>query len=118
MAYVSKNRASEELMDAIEAVINEKIYYSEDVQRNIKEHKHHLSKHNFDSLTDRELQVFKLLAKGFSMKAIAKELDIQHKTAHVHKANLLSKLNLSNSQEIMHAAIKAGYVTVDELLNS
>ena len=53
-----------------------------------------------DPLTRRERQVAEKLAQGMSVKEIAAELDLSPKTVHVHRANLMEKLNVSNDVEL------------------
>ncbi len=63
-----------------------------------------------DSLTERELEVLKLVAAGASNKAIAQELGISEATVKSHVSNLLSKLDLrSRTQAALHA-IREGWV--------
>ena len=53
-----------------------------------------------DPLTRRERQVAEKLAQGMSVKEIAVELGLSPKTVHVHRANLMEKLNVSNDVEL------------------
>ena len=56
-------------------------------------------------LSDRELQVFRLLTTGQSVKVIAAQLAISHKTVSSHKTHLLDKLNLTSMAELMRYAM-------------
>jgi len=56
-------------------------------------------------LSDRELEVFRLLTTGQSVKAIAAQLAISHKTVSTHKMHLLDKLNLTSMAELMRYAM-------------
>lgn len=58
-----------------------------------------------DRLTKREFQIFKLIAEGNSNAQIAKKLTISHKTVGVHHANLMRKLQLQNSAQLVRAAL-------------
>lgn len=58
-----------------------------------------------DVLTPREREVFDLLVKGESVKAIAFTLELSHKTVHVHRANVLGKLQCSSTIELVHFAL-------------
>ncbi|MDK0234712.1 LuxR C-terminal-related transcriptional regulator [Salmonella enterica] len=55
-----------------------------------------------DPLTKRERQVAEKLAQGMAVKEIAAELGLSPKTVHVHRANLLEKLGVSNDVELAH----------------
>ncbi|MDP1551213.1 MAG: response regulator transcription factor [Nitrosomonas sp.] len=63
------------------------------------------SKSAIDRLTKREFQIFKLIAEGNSNAQIAKKLTISHKTVGVHHANLMRKLQLQNSAQLVRAAL-------------
>lgn len=58
-----------------------------------------------EALTPREREIFDLLVKGDSVKEIAFKLDLSHKTVHVHRANVLGKLQCSSTIELVHFAL-------------
>lgn len=58
-----------------------------------------------DLLSDRELQVMRLIARGYSYKEVAKELFISVKTVESHVSNVLRKLQLSNRHELTRWAV-------------
>jgi DNA-binding NarL/FixJ family response regulator len=58
-----------------------------------------------DQLTPRERQVLRLLARGYSYRDIARELDIAVKTVETHVSSVLRKLQLSNRHQLSHWAI-------------
>lgn len=57
------------------------------------------------ALTPREKEVFELLVNGESVKEIAFKLELSHKTVHVHRANVLGKLQCSSTIELVHFAL-------------
>jgi len=59
-------------------------------------------------LSDRELQVFRLLITGQTVNAIAAQLSISNKTVSTHKTHLLEKLNLTSMAELMRYAMQHG----------
>jgi DNA-binding NarL/FixJ family response regulator len=67
----------------------------------------------YDSLTDREKQVLKLVAEGKSNKEVAAILGISVKTAMSHREHLMEKLDLHSRTELIHFAIREGVVLVD-----
>ena len=67
------------------------------------------------SLTNREYQVFTLLAQGRSINEIAGDLFISSKTVHVYRANIMSKLQLDSAFELTLMAIKNGIISVDAI---
>ncbi|WP_433861542.1 response regulator [Pseudomonas thivervalensis] len=58
-----------------------------------------------DALTDRELQVLRLLARGLSVSSIAAELIISHKTVSTHKARLMEKMGFLSTADIVRYAM-------------
>jgi DNA-binding NarL/FixJ family response regulator len=67
----------------------------------------------YDSLTDREKQVLKLVAEGKSNKDVAAILGISVKTAMSHREHLMEKLELHSRTELIHFAIREGVVRVE-----
>lgn len=61
-----------------------------------------------ERLTDREFEVFRLIAAGMSVTDIAVRLNLSAKTISTHKANLMQKMNLHNQSELIRYAIKHG----------
>ena len=58
-----------------------------------------------EALTPREREVFELLVKGESVKEIAYTLSLSHKTVHVHRANVLGKLQCNSTIDLVHFAL-------------
>lgn len=61
-----------------------------------------------ERLTDREFEVFRLIAMGMSVTDIAGRLNLSAKTISTHKANLMQKMSLQNQSELIRYAIKHG----------
>lgn len=61
-----------------------------------------------ESLSNREFEVFRLLATGVSVTDIANRLTLSVKTVSTHKANLMQKMGLSNASELIRYALKHG----------
>ncbi len=57
------------------------------------------------SLSDRELEVFHLIGRGYTTRAIAEELNLSVKTVEAHKANIKTKLNLKSAPELQRLAV-------------
>jgi len=64
----------------------------------------------YESLTDREKQVFKLIAEGKSSKEVAQVLEVSVKTAMSHREHLMSKLAVHNRVDLVRLALKLGVV--------
>jgi len=67
-----------------------------------------------DTLSERELEVLKLMAKGYRNKEIARELVITEKAAKAHVSNILSKLSASDRTEAVTMALKCRIIKLDE----
>lgn len=117
LGYLSKRTASAELIRAISSVCLNKKYISSDVLSNLKTVQLNESQNNLSELTEREMQIFKLLAKSISIKLIATELNIQPKTVHVHKANLYKKLGINTQQELVQLAVSQRILSLDDLMD-
>jgi len=67
----------------------------------------------YDSLTDREKQVLKLVAEGKSNKEVADLLDISVKTAMTHREHVMQKLNLHSRTELIKFALRRGVIRIE-----
>ncbi|EKO3438392.1 response regulator transcription factor [Vibrio fluvialis] len=101
--YLSKRCGPSELASAIRTVAAGKRYLCADALVN-------LSNPDINNvlvdLTKRELEVFDQLIQGKEVKEIAQALFLSHKTVHVHRANILSKLNLTNNVDLIRFAMQ------------
>ena len=114
-AYLLKDATDEDLLPAVRAVAAGKPYFSpavtavlvEDYVRRLRAKgltdTYHL-------LTDREKEVLQLLAEGRSNKEVASELDLSLSTVETHRANLMQKLNLHNTAELVLYAVRKGII--------
>jgi DNA-binding NarL/FixJ family response regulator len=64
--------------------------------------------HPHETLSDREFEVFRLLAAGVSVTEIASRLKLSVKTVSTHKANLMQKMGLQNASELIRYALRHG----------
>jgi len=115
-AYLSKRNVSSELIKAISYICDGKTYISQDVIQNLKDGNLNNHSEKLDRLTEREMEVFKLLAKSYSIKKIAHILEIQPKTVHVHKANLYNKLGIKNLHQLVQFAVTQHILSIEDLL--
>lgn len=67
-------------------------------------------------LTDREYQIFLLIVQGLGITEIGRQLSLSAKTVSTHKANILAKMNLHNSAELVRYAIQLRLVREDDIL--
>jgi DNA-binding NarL/FixJ family response regulator len=68
-----------------------------------------------ENLTQRELEVLKLICNGLSTKEVAAKLGIAFKTAACHRQRILNKVRARNSVGLLRWAIQNGYATVERL---
>lgn len=70
---------------------------------------------DYDRLTPREKQVFKLLAEGKTSRDISKYLSISLKTAMTHRTNIMEKLNMHTRSELIRYAIRKAVISADDI---
>ena len=114
--YVLKHDTQVELMTAIKSVLEGKSYLSPGVSQKVIEGyveggKTVKTKSSWDTLTQREREVLKLIAEGYKNREIADDLCISIKTVVKHRANLMEKLDLHNISALTTFAIEKGLVT-------
>lgn len=102
--YLSKRCGPGELVTAIRTVAKGDRYLCADALFNLSNAS--ATPSVLDELTKREIEVFNHLIQGEDVKHIGTELSISHKTIHVHRANILSKLGLANNVDLIRFAIK------------
>jgi len=115
--YVLKKSAGAELANAIRAVHRGGLVLDPEVARTAMEEGNPAAPGGadpYDSLTDREKQVLKLVAEGKSNKDVAEMLGISVKTAMSHREHVMEKLGVHNRTELVRFAIKKGVIRVDE----
>ena len=66
----------------------------------------------YRQLTDREKEILKLLAEGYTTQEIANMLVISSKTVEGHKTNLMAKLDVHNRIDLVKYALRKGIITV------
>ncbi len=114
-AYLLKDATDEDLLPAVRAVSSGKPYFSpavtavlvEDYMRQLRARG---LTDTYLLLTDREKEVLQLLAEGRSNKEVATLLDLGLSTVETHRANLMQKLNLHNTAEIVLYAVRKGII--------
>jgi DNA-binding NarL/FixJ family response regulator len=115
--YVLKKSAGSELAGAIRAVHHGGMVLDPAVARTAMAEAGPVTAGGgdpYETLTDREKQVLRLVADGKSNKEVADVLGISVKTAMTHREHVMVKLGLHNRTELVRFAIKRGVVRVDE----
>lgn len=118
--YVVKESASEKLLKGLESVAKGEYFLDSAVSHQVvkalmkfpgKETK--ITDADYGSLTPREQEIMRLLAEGLSAKEIAEKLFISPKTVENHRANIMNKLGLHSTMELVRYAAKLGLIDVD-----
>ena len=116
--FILKDSGSDELVQAIETVLNGQNYFSQDLLRNIIMSLSSNVKPESNrspeevSFTDREIDVLEQICKGLSNQEIADALFISPRTAERHRSNLFTKTGAKNSVTLVMYAIKNNLVKV------
>ena len=116
--YISKNNASEHILRAIKAVANGEQYFSSDIQAVMVksltgqdvEQGHMPNDFLINSLTERELEVLKLITKQYSSMQIADRLCLSVNTIETYRKRLLKKINVKNAVGLAMYAVKNNIV--------
>ncbi len=114
--YVLKDADQEELLLAIKTVLEGKSFLSPSVSKKVIEgylegKKSVKTDTSWETLTQREREVLKLIAEGYKNKEIANLLFISAKTVEKHRANLMKKLDIHNVQSLTAFAIERGLIS-------
>lgn len=114
--FISKAGASQELVDGIHAVHRGDSYLSPPIARLLVDSYRHAglnaAQDTYDQLTDREREVLKLVAEGYTTQEIAGMLVLSAKTVEGHRTNLMSKLGLNNRIDLVKYALRKGIITL------
>ena len=110
LGYVMKQEAPQVLLSAIRKVLEGKIYVSDRMSATLLQRmiggKKAAGGLPMDRLTDRELEIFRLIGSGLSVKQIADKLFLSSKTVEAHREHMKEKLNLKSSAELLRFAIR------------
>jgi len=121
--YLLKDATMNDLIQAIRAVHAGESVLHPAVARKVinyfarhidKRHADDYDKSGTDHLTDREMEVLKLAAKGMTNREIATELTISTRTVQVHLSNVFSKLGVGSRTEAVLYALRKGWFTLED----
>ncbi|MFA6922622.1 MAG: response regulator transcription factor [Bacteroidales bacterium] len=113
--FIQKDCSIEEFQNALKTTVNGKKYFNEYILGIL------LNKNNYDSkedsdvhLTNKEIEIIKLLAQGLTTKDIAQKIFISIHTVNTHRKNILNKLNINNTSELIMYAVRKGIIDTIE----
>ncbi|MEM9340436.1 MAG: response regulator transcription factor, partial [Bacteroidota bacterium] len=105
--YLPKNADVKVLVEAIKTIANGEKYYDEKIKEYIFKYfvgEESLAVPKIDQLSEREVQVLKLISEGVTNKNIGETLFISPKTVEAHRNNILRKLQLSSTADLVKFA--------------
>jgi DNA-binding NarL/FixJ family response regulator len=114
--YLLKDNADEDMERAIRAVAAGKPFFSPAIAEAMLEDDVRLMRKrgvqdSYDLLTEREREILQLLGEGKSNKEAAAVLNLSPYTVETHRTNLMQKLGLHNTAEIVLYAVRKGIIT-------
>src|ERR1700680_2373936 len=108
--YIMKQEATEKVLVAVRRILNGEIYVSDRVANKMLKHyitgSGTLRNSSIGDLSDRELEVFRLIGEGHGTRQISKELHLSIKTVESYQAHIKEKLSLRSARELMQHAIQ------------
>jgi len=113
--YVTKQEAPGQVMTAIRLVLAGEVYVSEKIAARLLKLVTGSRVDNTQTplgrLSNRELQVFRLIGGGMSIREIAEKLELSTKTIETHREHIKEKLSLKSSSELLRYAVQYGVST-------
>jgi len=114
--YLLKDSADADIVRAVQAVARSKPFFSPQIAQTLLEDymrqmKQQGLQDSYELLTDREKEILQLLAEGKSNKEVAALLNLSVYTVETHRANLMQRLNLHSTAEIVLYAVRKKIIT-------
>jgi DNA-binding NarL/FixJ family response regulator len=115
-AYLLKDSAENDLINAIKAVSEGKAFFSPAISRMLVEDylrqmRDREVEDSYELLTSREREILQLIAEGRSNKETATLLNLSPYTVETHRSNILQKLNLHSSADLILYAVRKGVIS-------
>lgn len=116
--YLLKKAVSAEIISAIEAVYGNGCFFYPTIAKVViddylQQVKNTRSEDEYERLSEREREVLRLIAEGYSSNDIAQALVVSVKTVLGHRTNIMEKLNIHNRTELIKYAIRKGIIRAD-----
>ena len=116
--YLLKDSSGRDIISAIKAAMKGETFLSPSISKKVVEsylspQKSSSMEERYKQLSNREREVFQLIAEGHSTKRIGEMLYVSVSTVKSHKGNIMEKLGISNPIRLVHFAIKLGLVDPD-----
>ncbi len=108
--YIMKQEATEKVLVALRRILSGEIYVSDRVANSMLQHyvrgSHPAERSSVSELTDRELEVFRLIGEGHGTRQIAETLHLSVKTVESYQAHIKEKLSLRSGRELVQHAVQ------------
>ncbi|MBW2484571.1 MAG: response regulator transcription factor [Deltaproteobacteria bacterium] len=116
--YLLKDSSGQDIIKAIRAAMKNETIMSPSISQKVEDaylapQKKQTREKRYETLSNREREVFQLIAEGFTTKQITETLCISTSTVKSHRANIMEKLGLKSPVELSRFAIKLGLVDPD-----
>ena len=108
--YIMKQEATEKVLTAIRQILRGEVYVSDRLTKRMLQqfvHGSSLPRDPLAILSDRELEVYRLIGAGHGTRQIADELHVSAKTVESYQAHIKEKLSLRNARELVQHAIES-----------
>ena len=110
MGYIMQRETEEKILTAIRRIIRGEVYVSDNIAagalRQFVAEGPHAAHSSVDVLTDRELEIFRAIGEGKSLRDIAQSLKVSVHTVAAHRGHIISKLGLSGSRMLLQMAVQ------------
>lgn len=106
--YLTKQQALDRVLEALRRILDGETYFSEELKARLVRAavEGHRDESPVDRLSDRELEVYRLLGQGLATRQIAERLHLSASTVESHRRNIRRKMDLSTSRELMLNAVQ------------
>lgn len=108
--YLSKNSLAEELVNALDSMVNGQTYINGSISKQIAQQFLNVTENPLQILSAREFEIFRLLAEGVESGIIAITLNISPKTVANYQTSIKQKLGVNSPIEMVRLAIKTGLI--------
>jgi len=115
--YLLKNAASRDIVKAVNSAIKGDTYLSPSISSRVIEdyvgmNKKSLEEELYNTLSNREREVFQMVVEGSSTKKIAETLCVSPSTVKSHRSNIMEKLKMENLSQLIQYAIQLGIIDI------
>jgi len=113
--YINKQEAQGSIIDAIRTLLRGELYLSLNMTQRLTDQALFGSRasRGIEGLSDRELEIFELIGRGYATRLIAEQLHLSAKTVATHRENVLRKLQIDSIAELTRYAIREGLSSLE-----